>query len=233
MHSFFGVGIFKIDWLHCMDLGCAADWIGNLFSYLLPKFPGQNHQNKCSALFLRLQTYYSQNEVPGKYDNLTLKTFRQEKKGFKMRGKASEVRGLVGFAKELSEDDSLLSSASPVELTIKQGTKLLAQCYQCLTTGSDMQALAASCRQFCILWTALDTNHPNKAWRVKPKAHLLCELCEFTLDRPSETWTYRDEEFGGSLAGYSRLRGGNITPMSVGSTVLHKWIACNRLPILN
>ena len=160
---FFSVSIFKIDWLHCMDLGCAADWIGNLFSYLLHKFPGQNLQDKCSSLFLRLQTLYSQNEVPGKYDNLTVKMFRQEKKGFKMRGKASEVRGLVGFAKELSEDNNLLSSTSPVELTIKQGTKLLAQCYQCLSSGADTQALAASCRQCCILWTALDTNHPHKA----------------------------------------------------------------------
>ena len=215
-----------------MDLGCAADWIGNLFSYVLPKFAGQSVKEKCSQLFLKIQTYYDHNEVPGKYDNLVVTMFRQKKGCCKLRGKAAEVRGLVGFAKQLAEDPTMLDPASALELPIIQGTRLLHACYECLSAEANLQSLASSCRQFCILWNALAIQSNGKTWRVKPKAHLLCELCEFTNDRPSDTWTYRDEEFGGSLAGYSRLRGGAITPMSVGNTVLKKWMVNNRLPVV-
>ena len=39
---FFSVNIFKIDLLHTMDLGCAADWIGNVFNYVLPPLRGSS-----------------------------------------------------------------------------------------------------------------------------------------------------------------------------------------------
>ena len=229
---FFHIRIFKVDWLHTMDLGVASDWLGNLFSFVLPKLPGATADAKCSELFLRIQNYYStHDDIPAKYDNMKLTMFRQGKKGYKLRGKASEVRGLINFAKLLADD--VLSAADPVEATVLHGTSLLKQCYDHLSGAVPLGTLATSCRQFCILFKAMeDLNLGPKCWKVKPKAHLLCELCEFTADRPSATWCYRDEEFGGTLANLSRVRGGAVTPLAVGRNVLLKYMTFNRLPWL-
>jgi hypothetical protein len=83
---FFNSNVFKIDWLHTMDLGCAAEWIGNLFNHVLPKLPGNSLTNKCKHLFLLVQDYYNRHpEVPAQYNNLAVTMFRQGKKGFKLQ----------------------------------------------------------------------------------------------------------------------------------------------------
>ena len=38
----------------------------------------------------------------------------------------------------------------------------------------------------------------HKSWRLKPKSHFLAELARDGV-RPSLTWTYLDESFGGGL----------------------------------
>lgn len=226
---FFNVSLFKIDWLHCMDLGCAADWLGNLFSFMLHKFPGTSPKAQCSALFLKILEYYSRTpDVPGRYENLVVTMFRQKKQNRKLRGKASEIRGLIGFAKEIVLE--MLSADDPTESAIIQGTLLLQECYSCLSKSVSYEKLPAAGRRFLLLYRTLQDREIG--FKVKPKAHLLLELLEFTADRPSDTWTYRDEEFGGTLAGYSRLRGGHITPLSVGRKVLHSFFIHNKLPIL-
>ena len=228
---FFNTNLFKIDWLHTMDLGCAADWIGNLFNYILHKLPGTNRKGQCSQLFLQIQAYYTAHpEVPGRYDNLTLSMIKTGKKGCKLKGKAAEVRGLVGFSKELAVRS--LSRENPLEATMLEGTLLLSSCYDCLSQSTPREGLAASCRKFCLLWKALEDRSTGKLWRVKPKAHLLLELAEHTNDKPSDTWCYREEEFGGSLAQLSRIKGGKITPGIVAKNVLVKFICLHRLPTL-
>jgi hypothetical protein len=226
---FFHSGLFKIDWLHTVDLGCTADWIGNLFNYILPKLPGQNNKERCCQLVLQIKEYYSRHpEVPAKYDNIVLTMFRQGKKGFKLRGKAAEVRGLVGFSTEFAE--RYLSKDNPLEATILRGTALLASCYSCLSRSASLESLGQSARQFCILWKALADSSADPKWRVKPKAHLFCELTEFTSDRPSDTWCYREEEFGGTLAQLSRVRGGKVSPLAICKNVLLKFMVDNTLP---
>lgn len=226
---FVHTGLFKIDWLHTMDLGCAADWIGNLFNYILHKLPGASRKAQCSQLFLQIQAYYKTHpEVPGRYDNLTTSMIKNGKKGCKLRGKAAEVRGLVGFSTVLA--NKYLCSDNPLEATILQGTLLLGSCYDCLSQSTPREGLVASCRKFCLLWKVLEDRSPGKLWRVEPKAHLLCELAEYTTDRPSDTWCYREEEFGGSLAQFSRIKGGRITPGIVAYNVLTKFICQHPLP---
>ena len=225
----FDISIFKIDWLHCMDLGCAADWIGNVFNYILDKFPGSSASAKCSALFLKILAYYARHpELPGKYENLVVTMFRQKKKNFKLRGKASEVRGLVGFAQEIVSE--MLSCNDPIEAAIIEGCRLLQECYSCLNHSTQYEHLPSAGRKFMLLFKSLEDT--TGLFRVKPKGHLLLELLEFSRDRPSDTWTYRDEEFGGTLAGYSRLRGGHITTLSVGRKVLKAFFIHNRMPRL-
>ena len=53
-------------------------------------------------------------------------------------------------------------------------------------------------------------------WRLKPKLHMMQELCELQTDNPSQNWTYQDEDFGGSMAACARVRGGSATAKVVG-----------------
>jgi len=226
---FFSVDRFKIDWLHTVDLGCAAEWIGNLFNYILPKLEGNTLKEQCSQLFLLIKDYYARYpEVPARYDNLQLSMFRNKKGNCRLRGKAAEVRGLVGFAAQLAL--AQLSRDNAMEASILEGTLQLDNCYACLSKAADRQTLPIAAKKFCLLWKALSDVSDKKFWRIKPKAHLLIELAEYTKDRPSDTWCYRDEEFGGTVAGMSRIRGGKVTPFTVSVTVLKKFCCNNRFP---
>lgn len=65
--------------------------------------------------------------------------------------------------------------------------------------------------------------------------HLFQELCEMQeatepMTRPSMHWTYREEEFGGTVAGLGRRMGGPNTAASVGEQVIVKFCALHRLP---
>ena len=43
--------LFKCDWLHCADQGVTADFLGNLFAYLVKeKMPGSNVHERSVAL---------------------------------------------------------------------------------------------------------------------------------------------------------------------------------------
>ena len=44
------VAIFRVDWLHCVDLGIAADWLGEFMVNVLPKLPGRSHAARISVL---------------------------------------------------------------------------------------------------------------------------------------------------------------------------------------
>ena len=228
---FFHTGLFKIDWLHTVDLGCAADWIGNLLNFVLPKLAGKNKKEQCSQLVLQIKEYYTMHpDVPGRYNNIVLTMFRHGKKGFKLRGKAAEVRGLVGFSVEFAQ--KYLSKDNPLEATVLQGTMLLASCYNCLSKSACLDSLPDSARKFCVVWKALADSSEDPKWRIKPKAHLFCELAEYTADRPSDTWCYREEEFGGTVAQLSRIRGGKVSPVAICKNVLLKFMCENTLPSL-
>ena len=45
-------------------------------------------------------------------------------------------------------------------------------------------------------------------WGLKPKLHLFQELCENAQTNPSLSWTYSDEDFGGTLSALATRRWG-------------------------
>ena len=69
-------------------------------------------------------------------------------------------------------------------------------------------------------------------FRIVPKLHFFQELCEMTDINPSLTWCYRDEDFGGSLAAMSRVRGGANRAANIAKSVLLKFCCQHRLPRL-
>ena len=221
---------FKVDWLHTMDLGVTCDFLASLFFALLPKLPGGSEEMQCSSLFRDIQTYYRDHEeVTSKLDNLTLSMLGKKSKGPKLRAKAAEARFLVPFAKQAA--NRYFADDVPCEKAIKDATNQLAACYDCLSGASySSEALKDHSRRFCLLAVALESAMPGKLFHVRPKLHLMQELCEMNDANPSLYWNYRDEDFGGTLAALSKRRGGSNNPTSTSRAMLFKFMASNSLP---
>jgi hypothetical protein len=221
----FSIDMFAIDWLHCADHGITADFLGNLFFLLLGKVEGRNRTQKVQNLWLKLQDWYARNGVEDRLEQLKVTMIKQQAKAPKLRSKAAQARALVPFAKEISME--LLSDDHAIEHAAKHCAIHLDACYSCLSSSAyDSVSLAENCRKFCILYCGLSDITEDKAWRVKPKLHMFQELCEMS------GWTYRDEDFGGSIAKYSRSRGGKDTPLSKARNVLTVFLAKNKIPVL-
>ena len=114
----------------------------------------------------------------------------------------------------------LLDEAVPVESAARQASKMLNGMYEALSASAPFadDLLAENCRRLCLLMVALEEAAVSPAWRIKPKMHLVQELCEQGLgDRPALMWTYRDEHFGGALAKLARRRGVLTLPRRLGT----------------
>ena len=181
-----------------------------------------------------MAAWYQNHEYDAKFDTLT-PTMLQKSASTppKLRGKAAEIRSLVPFVQKACE--TLLTDNISVAQAAKEMSKLLAGMYECLSATAPFAAdpLADRCRRVCLLWVALEQSSPAPLWRVKPKMHLMQELCEESLgERPALSWCYRDEEFGGSLAQLARRRGGAHSALAVANAVILKFISRHPVPRL-
>jgi hypothetical protein len=173
---------FKPDWLHTMDQGCTADFLGNLFVWIvLPKLPGSSQGERVRQLFLRIQKYYSENAVQQRCSNLTVKMLQKSaNKAPKLRGRASEFKGLVLFGKQMA--DLHCSDADPVEHTVKMAATHLKNLYDIVWSRHTFNPVSMKAESFRLrnLLKALDAfhSHTSNKWKMKPKLHLMEELCE-------------------------------------------------------
>ena len=223
--------IFKVDWLHAVDQGIAADFAGNFLMYVVKyKMPGVTMKIRCSALWLRLQEWYVAQGVQDRLQNLTLGMLCKEKASPKLRASAAQVRAIVPWLHTLGRD--LLAEDTEEEVAMACAAHHLLQCYRSLSHDSIFfqEVLATSSRLFALQYVALEA-HANdaKKWRAKPKLHLFLELAS-SGSQPSLFWTYRDEDFGGAIAKMSRRRGGMAKPGATSSGVLQKWKIKHRVP---
>ena len=93
--------------------------------------------------------------------------------------------------------------------------------------------LSQASRKFCLLYVEVERFCQQRPFRIKPKMHMWQELCEMHIGtRPSLYWTYRDEDFGGTLARMSRRRGGRSSLRSVGNSVLDRFAGKHDVPDL-
>ena len=228
---------FKIDWLHCCDLGVCADFLGNCFWYLLQKMPGRSRKAQASQLFLRIREFYVLHNVQERLPCLKVTMLKKEKaKTPKLKASAAEARALVPCAKLLCE--MFLDKAKPVEAAILSAARLLVEAYDCLSLETFRhENLAAACRKFVVQYTALQEFHKGtrgnlKLWKLKPKFHLWQELCEYSTAPPILSWTYRDEDFGGSAAAWVHSRGGPQTAKSGPQRLLDNFRAKEKVPNL-
>ena len=110
--------MFMLDWLHVMDLGVANNFLANLFSVVIAKLPGAALKDRCSAFFVQTQAYYQRYDIQSRLDNLTPTMLKSDKKGYKLRAKGAEARGLIQFGEQMALQH--LDSTVPMESAAKE-----------------------------------------------------------------------------------------------------------------
>ena len=140
-------------------MGCAADWIGNLFWLLQTKYPGGNVKERVRQLWMDIDAAYKRDD--DRLQNLTDKMIKQEKKAPKLRCSGAQCRTMVPIATRLAE--SKLDPTKPLEQAALIGTQKLEQCYMALSADSVFSAdlLRTQSVEFALQYVALDKFYPG------------------------------------------------------------------------
>ena len=156
-----------------------------------------------SSVFRSMQSFYRRYSVDNRLDTLTMGMLRKTDK----KQTKSQLPSLEHL---LEKPEALLDKYNTFENTIFQATLQMNACYSLLSRDLwNPQELATAGQRFLLLYVSLSDSDPEGMfWRFKPKHHLFQELCEFDECCPSQNWTYRDEDMGGTVAAISRRRGG-------------------------
>ena len=207
---------FLLDWLHIVDLGVAADFMGNVFHHLIASgnhLPGNNVKERVKSLFHRIQSYYKTEGVENKLPTLTVLMIRKKASSSpKLRAKAAEARGLITIAKQIC--DEFLADDNALEYTIKMAATELWQCYSFLSKNLwNHQSMLLHGRKFLLLRKSLENETDHR--KIKPKHHSFLDLL-LQNSCPSDSWTYWDEDFRGFLAHLGAVKGGSHNPYSIG-----------------
>ena len=216
---FMNIKLFKPDWLHVCDQGITQRFAASIF-WLWMSQQGGTVATKLDAIWAKLQEWYGRNRVQDRLLNLTEKMLKSGKNSYpKLRGSAAVVRNLVPFAHvlclELQQDSDEVRNAT-------WAAGLFVECYESLRE-ENAQALASlpvNSRKLAALLVVLETLNPAR-FHVTPKLHLFQHLAE-SGSLPSRCWTYRDEDFGGSVAAVARRRGGLLSPTATSAVFLEK-----------
>ena len=217
------IRIFRIDWLHTVDQGIAADFLASLFLVVCRHLEGANHKARVGTLWGSLRAWYQTEGVADRLQSLVPTMIKAPDKRPKLRCKAAECRALVPFALVLARK-FLAPSPTPREKAISCAMEFLSQCYQALGSGSifSHDVLKESGLKFALQYCALAQAWAKEEFfQPKPKLHLFMHLCE--EGAPVKTWTYRDEDFGGSIAAWARRRGGARTTRAFSQGVLDRF----------
>jgi hypothetical protein len=228
--------LFKVDWLHCVDMGVAADFLGSLFELVCDSMPGANKDERCKQLHSRMYAYYKAKGAPPPLRELKPSMLRKQddkKHHFpKLRGKAAEVRELIPFAKHIADE---LSNSVEHE-SAKLAAAYLVVCYENLHKSRfSVDSLQSAAKNFGLQYVGLHRLAKSMdvaRWPLKPKFHLFQELCHLARSSPAKFYTYRDESFGGFVSSMCERRGGKYTPMAVGQSFLDKFAALHNIPEL-
>jgi len=153
--------VFRIDWLHCADQGCAADYLGNLLWLIQAKLPGANVKTRVTNLWMEIEAEYRAREVGDRLQNLTPLMIKQNKKGPKLRCSGAQCRALVPIALKLAQ--KYLDAGQPLEQAALVGMQKLDQCYQALSSESifSFDVLRQCSVEFALQYVALDQFHPG------------------------------------------------------------------------
>ena len=221
--------IFKMDWLHVCDIGITADFIGNFFHEVLDFFPGDNKKERCAALFEQALMYYEREGITDRFDCFLPSFFEPKDSPYKLRGNAAKIRHLVPFVWQLA--DEIMDTTEPKYEAIRHAAFHLNEVYSALSSAhpDPCASMKEHGIKFAIQYVALHDfcNHADdKAWRIKPKMHLFLHITS-SDSLPRLLWTYRDEDFGGSVARMARRRGNLLKCSSTSKVCLCRFKISN------
>ena len=226
-----GVSIqtFRRDWLHAVDQGVAADFLGSFFKKILAKFEAPNRKARCRLLWLKIQEWYATNDVQDRLVGLKCAGIQGTKGSPKLKGSAAAVRALVPFAAEYAAIH--LDRTDLVENSIIVAAENLKLCYDCLHSSAPHWevVLKNASKHFAIQYQSLQDHCGPKNWKVKPKMHVFLEICSDGT-RPNLCWTYRDEDYGGSVSKLCRQRGKWTSVSIYSKKMLSHWRIQNPMP---
>ena len=153
-----------------MDLGVAADFIGNFFGIPWTRFLDEVRKSSvhtCGDAWWRCMTGTS--VIP---DSLKLTKFTRT-------SDAAAKLSWNEVARHLAEE--MLSNVDVLESTVKSATCHVASCCGCFFTEAPCaNILARHSRRFATLYVALADSSPS-FFKDKPKLHMMQELCEMQL----------------------------------------------------
>ena len=217
--------IFRMDWLHVCDIGLTQDYLGNLLHELLPLSIGSNKKEQCASLYSEILAQYKMYNVEDRLDCLFPTLFEHTDGPYKLRCSAARARALVPIAFNLAQE--MLNPADPKHAAIRQAAYHLDQVYLALSADhpSPSATMAEHGMKFAMQYVALHdfcNEADSNAWRIKPKLHLFLHIVsDGTV--PRLTWTYRDEDFGGSVARMARRRGNLLSCSCTSLNVLSRF----------
>ena len=177
-----------------------------------------NKDERCPALLHEVQRLYAENHVNDRLQNLYV-SMLQRKKTPKTRCSAASCRALVPF---VAKQAVRFLGDTRVNEAIASAALHLGRCYAALGSSEDQDALKRSSMLFAAQVVALHKIDPSKC-ACKPMMHLFLELCSSSA-KPARTWTYRDEDFGGSCAQIDRRRGGSLSPAATSRNLITRFM---------
>ncbi len=225
--------VIRLDWLHVVDLGIAADCAGQILWQVQLRLPGNTVAERIKALFLEMKEYYGDVHSPDQLGTLTETMLRKNSTSApKLKAKGAEVRKLIPFLARVA-NRYLNDPAKPEDEAQRVCVAHLLQCYEALRAHPyDKEKLMLSGRLFASQAVTLEVFFADGVtWRTKPKLHLFLHLIESDTN-PAEIWCYRDEDYGGAAASAVRAKGGWNTAPSSSQQVLDKFRAKHNAPCI-
>ena len=183
----FSLEYIGVDVLHAMDLGITQDIVGNTLWECLALFGGarEKRASKVAKMEAAMKDHNRLFKVVCVIDHLTEEMlWKKDTPSPKLRAKGGETRHVVPFvlilAKQLHAKQQTEHSHTVLKLM-----SLLMDLYMMFSHEPwDPDAAAQSCRRMLILYSALceeagGNERPKGMWRIKPKAHMVCEMLEY------------------------------------------------------
>lgn len=228
----FTIAMVMIDVLHCMDLGCTQDILGNIMWEAMPVVcTGRSQKAQVQDLWGRIKKYNDEFKPTTCLQGLTLEMIKKPKKSPKLRAKGAETRHLVPFGVLLASEMHEVLGTTHSGIVLRVATLLLDLYCLFAERPANHEAIADTCRRLCMLYASLggnDSEDNQGPWRLKPKFHMMCELCEYQVEfygSPEEFWAYADKSFVGFVAEFSNRRGGAATASTSSENCVNRFKA--------
>ena len=119
---YFLISIVAIDWLHTVDKGTAADYLGNLMWMIVERLPQSARKARVGALFQDILQYYRTYPCDSQLQDLTPGVIRVKSKRPCFYSKAAEARCLIPW---ISQAANYLDATDPFEASVLQYGKHL------------------------------------------------------------------------------------------------------------